>query len=88
MQKPTENINQIEEKQGNKELYAGMLLGKNLVKFQIDCGATCNIIPINGPNQDTLIKNSDKILLMYNRTELRPVGKSRIKIAKKKWKKY
>lgn len=28
-------------------LYAGMLLDKNMVKFQIDCGASCNVIPIN-----------------------------------------
>lgn len=33
-------------KANDTQLFAGMLLGKDVVKFQIDCGATYNI-PIN-----------------------------------------
>lgn len=31
----------------NGKLFAGMGNGKELAKFQIDCGASCNVIPVN-----------------------------------------
>lgn len=36
-----------DDKTKNSQLFAGMLIGKELVKFQIDCGASCNVIPVN-----------------------------------------
>lgn len=61
-------------------LYAGMLLGKDMVKFQIDCGASCNIIPINLLNPDTELEHTKSVLVMYNKSKLRPMGKCNIKI--------
>ncbi|KAF0024605.1 hypothetical protein F2P81_023407 [Scophthalmus maximus] len=42
------------------QLFAGMLLGKDVVKFQIDCGASCNIIPIELLNPDTKLNVQQK----------------------------
>lgn len=61
-------------------LYAGMLLGKDMIKFQIDCGASCNIIPIKLLNPDIKIEHTDSVLVMYNKSKLKPLGKCEIKI--------
>lgn len=58
----------------------GMLLGKDVVKFQIDCGATCNIIPINLLNPDTKLEHTKSVLVMYNKSRLRLLGKCKVKL--------
>nr|XP_008278996.1 PREDICTED: uncharacterized protein LOC103356573 [Stegastes partitus] len=49
-------------------LHAGMLVVKNMVKFQIDCGASCNVIPINLLNPDTKLEHTKSVLVMYNKS--------------------
>ena len=63
-----------------KQLFAGMLIDKTLVKFQIDCGASCNVIPVHLLNPDTKLEHSDKVLIMYNKTKLSPLGSCKVKI--------
>ncbi|XP_051794266.1 uncharacterized protein LOC127530799 [Acanthochromis polyacanthus] len=55
-------VNQIKEKQNSntEQLFAGMMINRNLVSFQIDCGATCNVIPINLLNPDVKLEHTDK----------------------------
>lgn len=49
-----EAANQVKESHSqNQQLFAGMMMDKKLVNFQIDCGATCNIIPLNLLNPNT-----------------------------------
>ena len=67
-------------KEDTQLLCAGMLLGKDMVKFQIDSGTGCNIITINLLNLDTKQENSNSILVIYNQSKLRPMGKCKIKI--------
>lgn len=57
-----------------------MLLENSLVKFQLDCGATCNIIPMNLVNPDVQIQKTDQELVMYNKSTLKPVGKCDLKL--------
>lgn len=71
------------QKEGDKQekqLFATMLTGERPVKFQLDCGASCNIIPIQLLNPDTVMEKMDQILVMYNKCTLKPIGKCRIKI--------
>lgn len=63
-----------------QQLFAGMMINNNLVSFQIDCGATCNVIPVHMLNPDTQIEHTDKVLVMYNKSKLRPVGKCKVKV--------
>lgn len=44
-----------------QQLFAGMMINDNLVNFQIDCGATCNVIPIHMLNPDASIEQTDKV---------------------------
>ncbi|KAK5868928.1 hypothetical protein PBY51_009900 [Eleginops maclovinus] len=68
-----------DDKAKNSQLFAG-IVGKELVKFEIDCGATCNVIPINLLNPDTPIERTKKVLIMYNKTKLHPLGKCKVKV--------
>lgn len=66
-------------KTGNRQLFAGMLVGKEL-KFQIDYGASCNIISINLLNPDSQKEHTKKVLVMYTKTKLHPLGKCKMKV--------
>uniref|UniRef100_A0A8C7YWC8 Gypsy retrotransposon integrase-like protein 1 n=1 Tax=Oryzias sinensis TaxID=183150 RepID=A0A8C7YWC8_9TELE len=68
------------KKETETKLFAGMLLGKDIVKFQIDCGATCNVIPVNLLNPDTRLEDTKTLLVMYNKSKLRPLGKCKLKL--------
>ena len=57
-----------------------MKIGEKFVNFQIDCGATCNIIPINLLNPDTQLEHTEKVLVMYNKTKLAPLGTCKVKV--------
>lgn len=50
-----DNVNTVTEGKQKPplKLFAAMLLGQTQVKFQLDCGASCNIIPVNLLNPDT-----------------------------------
>ena len=64
-----------------RRIYALMTLKDVNVKFQLDCGATVNILPVNLYQdifQDAQCKNLEKsntTLVMFNHTELSPIGK-------------
>lgn len=75
------DVNAEDTNKGNDtQLFAGMLLGKDVVKFQIDCGATCNVIPINMLNPDTKLEDTKTVLVMHNKSKLRPLGKCKVKL--------
>ncbi|KAF0036506.1 hypothetical protein F2P81_011818 [Scophthalmus maximus] len=77
----TENVNTVDtDKVEDTQLFAGMLLGKDVVKFQIDCGASCNIIPIGLLNPDTKLEATKTVLLTYNKSKLKPLGKCKVKL--------
>ena len=76
----TKNVNAVDTKPNDTQLFAGMLLGKDVVKFQIDCGASCNIIPLCLLNPDTKLEETKTVLLMYNKSKLRPLGKCKLKL--------
>ncbi|XP_032241511.2 uncharacterized protein K02A2.6-like [Nematostella vectensis] len=63
-----------------KKIYAHMRLRDELIKFQLDCGATVNILPedlykkvFNDPKLKRLQKSS-ATLVMFNKSELKPLG--------------
>lgn len=67
----TESVNKVSKSLDRQpcQLFAGMLLKKNLVKFQLDCGATCNIIPINFVNPDVKIEKPGTCYVQQKYTE-------------------
>ncbi|XP_023815343.1 uncharacterized protein K02A2.6-like isoform X2 [Oryzias latipes] len=81
-----EEVNQFDEGVGKKkeQLFAGMMIDNSLVQFQIDCGATCNVIPINLLNPNVKMEHTDKVLVMYNKSKLCPLGKCKVKMVNPK----
>ena len=59
-------------------IYAEMELDGKPVKFQVDCGATVNVIPVK--YVDKPLEQSENILHMYNESQLNPLGKRRLSL--------
>ena len=61
-----------------------MLLNGHRVPFQLETGATVNILPeesfkeVYGEASLSLLDNADVTLVMYNKTEEKPIGKKRV----------
>uniref|UniRef100_A0A8C5QD11 Gypsy retrotransposon integrase-like protein 1 n=1 Tax=Leptobrachium leishanense TaxID=445787 RepID=A0A8C5QD11_9ANUR len=61
-------------------LFATMLIDQQAVRFQMDCGADCNVLPARMVKDQSKILPCDKILRMYNKSTLTPVGICKLKI--------
>ena len=59
-----------------KEIYAQMLIDSKKVNFQIDCGASINIITAKH-TQGHEIKATTKTLRMWNGSQVKPMGSAR-----------
>ncbi|EDO28761.1 predicted protein [Nematostella vectensis] len=79
-----ESVGAVNAAQCKRKIFASMQLRDEQVKFQLDCGATVNILPIdkyvqifNDPSHARL-KKTNKTLQMFNKTELKPIGTVKI----------
>ena len=68
-----------------KEVYTEMQIHDKRVKFQINCGATINII--NKRHAGSNVTPSSKMLKMKNGTEVKPLGTTRLLVRNPKTKK-
>jgi len=77
----------------NKRLHAVMQIEKQEIRLQLDCGAAVNVLPenlykqINRDNKLNKLSSTQQILVMYNGTEIKPVGKCILKVTNPKNKK-
>ena len=60
-----------------KEIYSEMVIDDKPIKFQIDCGSPINILPKDVVDNYDLAPTS-KTLIMWNKTEVTPLGTARI----------
>ena len=58
------------------EIYAELIIANQRIKFQIDCGATINILPERYV-KDQKLKPTTKKLRMWNHSEVTPLGTTR-----------
>ena len=72
-------INAVEQCGDANEIYAEMILGGRPVRFHIDCGATVNVLPAKYVESKE-IKSTKKVLQMWNKSELKPEGVTRVTI--------
>ena len=79
-----ETIDSVHIGEFPKKLYAHMVLNDNTVKFQLDSCATVNILPVDiyqKITKDQKLRAQDKPntnLVMFNKSQLRALGKIRI----------
>lgn len=70
----------------NKAIMTSMKVDNNDVQFQVDCGASVNVIPHSlVPNVQ--LQACDTVLFMWNSSKINPIGKCRIVITNSKTKK-
>ena len=81
-----EHVCAVENPDRKDKLLAVMLLNGHRVPFQLDTGATVNILPeesfkeVYGEGSLSLLDNADVTLVMYNKTEEKPIGKKRVQV--------
>ena len=75
-----ESVASVQAKSSPKKIYASMSLRDETVKFQVDCGATVNILPADvyqkvfSDPQLSRLEKSETTLVMFNQSELKPLG--------------
>ena len=75
-----------ENVQYNKKLFATMIINSKQVQFQLDTGATVNVLSVQEykeiSNDQTLagLSKSNATLCMYNNTVIKPIGKVRLSV--------
>lgn len=79
----SESINAINQATENK-VFATLSVNGQYVKFQVDSGATCNILPHKYLSDKNIITKTDQILSMYNNTTIKPLGKCHLKFTNPK----
>ena len=74
-------------KQNQKVIKAEMLINDQPVIFQIDCGASVNVIPERYIKHTSTLTSCNTTLHMSNKTVVRPRGKTRLTIRNPKTRK-
>ena len=80
---PASEVNSIVASKFPKRLYATIDVGKKPVRFQLDSGASCNVI-----SEETLkkcfgpvkLEQTKRVLSMYNQTTLKPLGRCTLEL--------
>ena len=82
-------VHQVNNVQLQTKIFATMLIAGKPVKFQIDSGATCNLLPARFAPQGIKVEAEDKPLNMYNGAQMKTQGKCQVKVVNpKNGKKY
>lgn len=73
------SINNCAEKEPHKQIYAKFWYKNHIIPFQIDSGATVNVLPYSYV-KDISLESSDVTLKMWNQTRHTSLGKFHINI--------
>ena len=69
------------------KIFAHMDIGNELVKMQVDSGASCNVLPRKFLPRDTEIKKTKLKLSTYSKTNLKVLGVAKLSLRNPKNKK-
>ncbi|XP_028417983.1 uncharacterized protein K02A2.6-like [Dendronephthya gigantea] len=67
----------------SKKVFATLNIGNRPVKFQLDSGATCNVMPVKVLQKSVgscKLQETDKILSMYNKSMVKPIGQCQLSV--------
>lgn len=76
----SEVINSSSDRKHAKKLFATLYVDKSAIKFQLDSGATCNLVPANLLRDKSKLKATRKVLTMYNKTTVTPLGQCTLEV--------
>ena len=84
---PELQTNAVTDQQYTRKLFAKLVVGEKPVKFQIDSGATCNIITQGLLNEclgKCELQTTIRVLKMYNRSTETPTGRCTVTVTNPK----
>ena len=84
---PTEAIHTLTHQSYKKQLFATMQVGVRQIRFQLDTGATCNVVRQTELPPGILIEPTKQTLSMFSKDTLKPVGKCQLRFHNPKTKK-
>ena len=75
-----ESVNAVSGPSGQfqRQIFATLLVHKKPVRFQLDTGATCNVICKSDVPDGVTIEPTREVLSMYSNDKIKPVGKCRL----------
>ena len=75
-----EEINSSSDRIHAKKIFATIDADKSVIKFQLDSGATCNLMPAKLLRDKSKLKATRKVLTMYNKTTVTPLGQCTLEL--------
>ena len=79
--------NAVDMSKFKNKIFAHMEIANELVKMQVDSGASCNVLPRKFLPRDTEIKKTNLKLTTYSKTNLKVLGVPKISLGNPKNKK-
>ena len=79
----SDNVNAVSNK-SQGQIFATMLIDMKPVKFQVDSGASCNVIPVHLLDESYKLKKTSQVLTMYNQAKVNPMGTCFVKMTNPK----
>ena len=79
-------INAVTQSSVKNKIFAPMIIKGRQISFQLDSGATCNVLPEHFVPHGTTIENSDHSLRLYSKALLPIKGICRLKVTNPKTK--
>ena len=77
-----EEVNSMVNPKPAKMIFAKMLVLGRTISFQLDCGATCNVLPKDAIDLKAVkLQPTNRTLVMYNKTKLNPLGKCTLRVS-------
>ena len=81
---PAEEVLAVQSRQLKSKIHAAMKIkGGSETMFQVDTGATCNVIrsgELRGTKYENNVTATNQVLKMYNSSPLKPDGKCRVQL--------
>ena len=66
-----------------RKVFATLKIGNRPIKFQLDSGATCNVMPLEVLEKSVgscKLQETDKVLSMYNKSMVTPIGQCQLSL--------
>lgn len=82
-----EVVNTVSGQDYKRKVFAAMEVEGRPVKFQVDTGATCNVIRRGDMAEGVVIEPTSQTLSMYSEHKMKPMGKCQLKLQNPKNKK-
>ena len=78
------SVHVASDQEYSKNLFATINVGTTPVKFQLDSGAACNLIPSKFLGTEEKLTPTRKLLTMYNNTIMKPLGTCTVAVSNHK----